>query len=89
MPTPDQVIDTYLKSEIEYINTLKFVFANVYNPLHIALGTRSELVSSANLDSIFAQLTPIMEVASDFLSTLRRFPPFPPHLIVPHAIKLF
>ena len=75
MPTADQVVDAYLKSEIEYINTLKFVFANVYTPLHIASGTRSELVSSVNLDSMFAQLTPIMEVASDFLSTLRRFFP--------------
>jgi hypothetical protein len=73
MPTPDQIIDTYLKNEIEYVNTLKFVFANVYSPLHTASGTRSELIPPADLDGIFAQLSPIMEIASDFLATLRRW----------------
>lgn len=73
MPTPDQIIDTYLKNEIEYVNTLKFVFANVYSPLHNSSGTRSELIPPADLDGIFAQLSPIMEIASDFLATLRRW----------------
>ena len=72
MPSPDQIIETYLKNEIEYINTLKYVFANVYTPLHTALGTRSELLSPADLDGIFAQLSPIMEIACDFLANLRR-----------------
>ena len=73
MPTPDETIDTYIKSELDYLHTLKYVFANVYTPLHTAIGTRSELVSSADLDSIFAQLTPIMEIASDFMALLRRW----------------
>ena len=80
MPTPDQIIEGYLKTEIEYINTIKYVFANVYTPLHAAMGTRSELLPAADLDSIFAQLSSIMEIASDFLASLRRCPARPSHL---------
>ena len=88
MPTPDQIIEGYLKTEIEYINTIKYVFANVYTPLHAAMGTRSELLPAADLDSIFAQLSSIMEIASDFLASLRRCPPRTPSLSPSHLILL-